>query len=174
LRTKDSSVIHVQTGFIILQLSNDTYYQLNTTYQTYAGGEFGIMLKKLDAEKFENEKYLSDKNYFKIDKNWQSVDNEEIVNIHWNWKIEPNCKLNGQTLQVEKFIYEDSVIPNNFIFHFSNGQKIHFFVLEPDTKIEDKEIYTFVHGGEEIMIFFDENRLNYWELTTVGFEILLL
>jgi len=85
--------------------------------------------------------------------------------------------LNGQTLtteQVEKFIYEYSVIPDNFIFHFSNGQKIHFFALEPDTKIEDKGIYTFVHGGEEIMIFFDENRLNYWELITVGFEIILL
>lgn len=169
---KDSTIIHIPTGSIILQLSNHNYYQIYTNYQTWSGGEYGLMLKKLDINKFE--KLKTDKNYFEENTNWQLLNKQKIISIQWNWKTAPNCTLDKQGLtarQAKELIYI-GCWPDNFIFHFSNEQKIYFFALEPDSEIEPKKTYTLISGGEEIMIFFDETKLKHWEITTIGFEII--
>ena len=176
IEIKDETIFHIPMGFITLQLSDNNYYRINTSYQSWCGGIFGILIEPIDFNKFSETIFETDKAYFNSNKNWSTISNSELLSIDWNWKREPNCKLDGQTLtlnQAENYLYEDCFVPDNLVFHFSNGETIYFFSLEPDAEIVNNKTYTLISGGEEIMVFFKADRLKKWEINTLGFEILI-
>jgi hypothetical protein len=132
------------------------------------------MLEKIVTNETHNPATVALTNYMLLEDRWNDIKSAKINQIEWNWKREPNCKLNGQRFEiseVQKYLYEDCFAPDNLAFHFDNGKSIYFFALEPDEEVIEKQIYKFIGGAEEIMIFSDKTRLNFWGITTIGFQI---
>lgn len=171
---KDESVIHVPMGYLTLQLPDSQLYRLNTNYQTWWGGIYGILIERIHAVDFFNNKFKPEENQIVYNKSWQFIRGQRIENIKWNWKTEPYDKNEGKILTAKEaldYLYEDSFLPNNLVFKFENNKSIYFFALEPDAEVSDKSIYTFIPGGEEIMVFLDESKLPTWNIFNKGFEI---
>lgn len=170
---KDETVIHLPLGYLTFVTSNGHIYEINTNYQSFCGGLFGITLNKKDSKETHNPIAYALTNYMLLDKKWSDISKFKISKIEWNWK-EPTCNANQQVLtkrDIKKYLFADCFVPENFVFHFDNGQKVYFFALEPDEEILDKQTYKLLSCGEEIMIFFDESKLQNWNINTIGFQI---
>jgi hypothetical protein len=134
----------------------------------------GYFLEKITDNETHNPKAFPLINQFLIDEKWKGTKGAKIKQVDWNWKREPDCKLNGQSISIRqshKFLSEDSFIPESLVFHFDNDKSIFFFALEPDEQNEEKKTYTLISGGEEIIIFFDKADLKRWNINTLGFQI---
>jgi hypothetical protein len=109
-----------------------------------------------------------------LDDKWNCIKDEKIKQVNWYWKREPNCKLNGQSLtinKVQKYLFEDCFLPESLAFHFGNTKAIYFFALEPDEELVDKKTHKLLSGGEEIMIFLDDKKFEDWNISSIGFQI---
>lgn len=169
-----SGVIHLPLGYLTLETTTGKLYRIDTNYQSWCGGIFGILLSKIDVNETHNATVFPLVNQLLHDEIWDSIKGAKIKQIDWNWKRETNCKLDGQILSIKKaykYLSEDSFVPENLVFHFDNDKSIFFFALEPDEQLEDKKSYTLIGGGEEILIFFDKADLKHWNINTIGFQI---
>jgi hypothetical protein len=169
-----SGAIHIPLGYLTFGTTIGNFYRIHTIYQTWCGGIFGILLEKITENETHNPKAFPLINQFFQDEKWKSIKGAKIKEVDWNWKCEPDCKLNGQSLSIKqshKFLSEDSFVPESLVFHFDNDKSIFFFALEPDEEIEEKKTYTLISGGEEIIIFFDTADLKRWNINTLGFQI---
>ncbi len=165
---KDKEVIHVPMGFLTIQLSDTTFYKLNTDYQSWCGGIFGIQIERIQAKEFFENKYVQDENNLNVNKNWQAIAGQRIRNIKWYWKTDSNEVLDGTVLNDEdalEFLFEDLFLPESIVFTFENNKKVYFSAFAPDSD------YKLITGAEEIMIFFDEAKLLQWGIASKGFEI---
>ena len=171
---KDETVNHLPYGFLTFETDKGNCYRIDTNYQTWSGGIFGIMLQKITADKIQDETNTSI-NHLLIEKNWLAVDQCKIVHIEWNWTRRLNSRKSGLSIlalsKAKKYLFEDEFVPENLVFHFDNGKKIYFFALEPDEELLVSKTYKILGGSEEIMIFFEEGRLNDWDITSLGFQI---
>jgi hypothetical protein len=170
---KDESVIHVPTGILTIKLSNGNYYQLNTNYQDLSGGSYGILIDKIEEKSFLRQKFDLDTDYFSELKRWDKFKKISIDSIKWKWNAKGKIYKRGTVLALKKitedFIY--NFVPESLVLKFDNNETIHILALEPDAEIPDKETYTLLSCGEEFMIFLDENKLEKWDLSNLGFEI---
>lgn len=170
---KDETAIHLPYGNLTFQTTSGNTYRINTSYQTWCGGIFGIMLEKINT-KGEPDPSVSLENQLLLDEKWDSVKTAKINAIQWYWKRDKIYKPDKQKFTVDKvreYLFEDSFTPESLVFLFDNGKKIFFFALEPDEEFPKKNTYNLLGGGEEIMIFFDEGKLDRWNITSLGFEI---
>ena len=173
INIKDETVIHLPLGYLAFVTSKGHIYEINTNYQSYCGGLFGIMLTKQLTRETHNPTAFPLTNYMLLDKKWSDVSKFKISQIDWNWN-EPTFNLNQQVLtksEAQKHVFKDCFLPENFVFHFDNGQKLYFFSFEPDAEIKDKQTYKLLSCGEEIIIFFDETKLQSWDINKIGFQI---
>lgn len=132
------------------------------------------MLEKITNNETHNPTVFPLINQFLQDEKWNSIKGAMIKQVDWNWKRKPDCKLNGQMLSIREaheFLLEDSFVPESLVFHFECNKSIFLFALEPDEEISEKQSYTLISGGEEMMIFFDEADLKQWDINTIGFQI---
>ena len=83
---KDESVIHIPMGILTFKLSNGNYYQLNTNYQEFNSGSFGILIDKIEEEAFLRNKFDLDIDYFNQLKVWDKFKKLSIESINWKWK----------------------------------------------------------------------------------------
>lgn len=174
IELEDSGAIHLPLGYLTIVTTTGNLYRIDTNYQSWCGGIFGILLSKIDVKETHNATVFPLVNQLLHDETWDSIKEAKIKQIDWNWKREPHCKLNGQILsikQAHKYLSEDSFVPESFVFHFDNDKSIFFFALEPDEQLEDKKSYTLISGGEEILILFDKADLKRWNINTIGFQI---
>ena len=172
---KDETVIHLPLGYLTFVTSSGRIYEINTNYQSFYSGLFGITLNKQDSKETHNPTAFDLINYMLLDKKWSDLSKFKIGKIEWNWK-EPSCKANKQILtkrEIKNYLFKDCFVPENLVFHFDNGQKVYFFALEPDGEMLDTETYKLISCGEEIMIFLDESKLQNWNINTIGFQIQL-
>jgi len=170
----DSGAIHLPLGYLTMATSTGNFYRMDTNYQSWSGGIFGILLSKIDVIETHNPQVFPLVKQFFQNNTWDSFKGAKIKQIDWNWKREPNCKQDGKILsikQAHKYLLEDSFVPESFVFHFDNNKNVFFFALEPDTLLEDQKTYTLISGGEEILIFFDKADLKRWNINTIGFQI---
>ena len=170
----DSGVVHLPLGYLTIATTTGHFYRMDTNYQSWCGGIFGILLSKIDVNESHNPNVFPLVNQFFQDETWDNIKGAKIKQIDWNWKREPNCKLDGQILsikQAHKYLVEDSFVPESFLFHFDNDISVFFFALEPDALFEDEKTYTLISGGVEILIFFDKADLKRWNINTIGFQI---
>jgi hypothetical protein len=173
---KDATAIHLPYGYLNFTTISGQYYRINTNYQTFWGGIFGIALERRITNETHNSASVPLINYMLSDERWTAIKGAKISQIDWNWKREPNCRLDGQTLttkKAEKYLFEDSFAPDNLVFHFDNGMTVYFFALEPDEENYGQQTYKLLSGGEEIMIFFSRVRLQDWGISSLGFQILV-
>ena len=171
---KGNNAVHLPLGYLTFVTSAGNTYRMETNYQTWCGGIFGIMLEKIIKNETHNPIVFPLINQFLQNEKWNIIKDAKIKQVDWNWKRETDCKLNGQNLSIReahKFLLEDSFAPESLVFHFDNNKSIFFFALEPDEEICDKQTYTLISGGEEIMIFFDETDLKRWDIHIIGFQI---
>ena len=169
----DDTVIHLPLGYLTFVTSNGLIYEINTNYQSFCGGLFGIMLTKKTTRETHNPTVYTLTNYTQMDKKWNDISKNKISKVEWNWK-EPTLKSNQVVLtrnEVQKYIFEDCFVPENLVFEFDNKQKILFFGLEPDTENTEVQTYSLISCGEEIMIFLDETKLKNWNINTIGYQI---
>lgn len=174
IHIKDETVVHLPLGYLTFVTSKGHIYEINTDYQSFNGGLFGIMLTRKGTKENHNPTAFPLTNYMLLEKKWCDINKLKINQIDWNWN-EPTFNSNQQTLtksEAYEYIFEDCFLPENLVFRFDNGRKIYFFSFEPDAKIKDKETYKLLRGGEEIMIFFDETKFQSWDINTIGFQLL--
>ncbi|TAM97238.1 MAG: hypothetical protein EPN39_11770 [Chitinophagaceae bacterium] len=170
---KDETVIHIPLGYLTFVTSNRNIYEINTSYQSFCGGLFGIMLRKKETKETYNPSIFPLINQMVLDNKWSNISKLKINQIEWNW-TEPTYKASHQILtkrEALKYLFEDCFLPENLTFQFDNEKKIYFFVLEPDEEIIDKQTYKLLSCGEELMIFLDETKLRIWNINTIGFQI---
>ncbi len=174
IEVEKSGAVHIPLGYLTLTTTTGNIYLVDTNYQTWYGGIFGILLKKLTDNNTHKPTVFPLINQFREDEKWNRIKGAKIRQVDWNWKREPECKLDGQSLsikEVHKFLQEDSFVPESLVFHFDNDKSVFFFALEPNEQIDDKQTYTLISGGEEIIIFFDKADLRRWNINTLGFQI---
>jgi hypothetical protein len=175
INIEDETVIHLPLGYLTFVTSTGLICEINTCYQSFCGGLFGIMLERKLTKETHNPVVYPLTNYMLIDKKWNDVSKFKITQINWNWN-EPTFKSNQQLLtkiEAQKYLFEDCFVPESFVFHFENGKKIYFFSFEPDEEIKDKQTYKLLTCGEELMIFLDETKLQTWGIKTFGFQIMV-
>lgn len=176
IKIKDETAIHLPYGYLNFTATSGQSYRINTNYQTFCGGIFGIALERLNTNETHNPASVPLIDYMLSDERWTAIKDTKITHIDWNWKREPNCRLDGQTLtmkKAEKYVFEDCFAPDNLAFHFNNGRTVYFFAHEPDEENIENQTYKLLSGGEEIMIFFDMARLQEWGISSLGFLILV-
>lgn len=170
---QDESIIHIPMGFVNFKTEKGGYYRIITNFQSYQGGYYGILLEKYDEHELMTKLHEKDVNHY--DQSiWEPIHSQTIQKIEWNWKSISEKFMEGKEVtrtQIQQILYEKDLVLDNLIIHFSYGRKIFFFALEPDNKLEDKNTYYLLSGGEELMIFFDEEKLVKWDITTFGFKI---
>lgn len=169
-----SGAIHLPLGYLTIATTTGQFYRMDTNYQSWCSAIFGILLSKINVNETHNPNVFPLVNQFFQDETWDNIKGAKIKQIDWNWKRGPNCKLDGKTLsnrQAQRYLFEDSFVPESFVFHFDNGNSVFFFALEPDTLLEDQKTYTLISGGEEILILFDQADLKRWNINTIGFQI---
>jgi hypothetical protein len=175
INIKDETIIHLPLGYLTIVTSLGHIYEINTNYQSFCGGLFGIMLAKKLTKETHSLAAFPLTNYILLDKKWSDISKFKLSQIDWNWN-EPTFNPNQHVLiksKAQKYIFEDCFLPESFVFHFDNGQKVYFFSFEPDAEIKDNQTYKLLSCGEEIMIFFDETKLLDWDIKTTGFQILV-
>ena len=173
INIKDETVLHLPLGYLIFVTSSGNIYEINTNYQSFCGGLFGIMLHKRDTKETHNSTAFPLINYMLLDKKWSNISKLKINQIEWNWN-EPTYKASEQILtkqEAGRYLFEDCFVPENKAFHFDNGQKIYFFALEPDEEITNRQTYKLLSCGEELIVFLDETKLQNWNINTIGFQI---
>lgn len=171
---KENNVIHLPLGYLTFVTSNGNNYRIHTNYQTWSGGIFGIILKKTINNEVHIPTVFPLVNYILQDEKWKIIKGSKIKQVDWNWKREPNCKLNEQSLsltEIQKYLLEDSFVPESLVFHFDNDKCIYFFAFEPDEENVENQTFKLLSGGEEIMIFFNDIDLKRWDITSIGFQI---
>ena len=171
---KDKEVIHLPLGYLTFATSCGNNYRINTNYQSWCGGIFGIMLERIIRIETHNPTVFPLTNQLLLADKWNYIKGAKIKQVDWYWKREPNCKLNGQSLtikKVQKYLFEDCFLPESLVFHFDNAKSSYFFALEPDKEFVDKKTYKLISGGEEIMIFLDNKKFKNWDITSIGFQI---
>ena len=172
---KDENIIHLPMGVVTLVLSNGKHYQINTNYQSWSGRSFGVLLKKLEKEEFTKNKLELDKDYYNKEHIWSPFQDVLITKVNWNWKTKLEEPKNGKKLSLSlasKYIFEDYFVPESLILEFENKEKVFFFGLEPDEKKTYNNTYSLIRGGEELIIFLNENKLERWNLKNIGFQII--
>ena len=171
----DEEVIHLPLGHLTFATSTGNNYQINTNYQSWCGGIFGIMLEKVVTTETHIPTDSQLTNHMLLNDKWNYIKDAKLKQVDWYWKREPNCKLNGQSLtisSVQNYLFEDSFVPESLAFHFDNSKSLYLFALEPDEKLVEKKAYKLLSGGEELMIFFNNKKFRNWGITSIGFQIL--
>jgi len=172
---KDKKVIHIPMGVLTIKMSNGLFYQMNTNYQDFGGGGFGVLLKKVSEDEFENSRYKLDLDYFGRGGVWNGFQRKKIDGVKCKWSSYSHFLKEDKEIdlvEVEEYLYRDYFVPVQLIFEFEDGQKLFFFALEPDDEIPEKSIYMLHQCGEELMIFFDEATIKYWGLNDKRISII--
>jgi hypothetical protein len=167
----DPDVRHVPEGILFLITNNIQFYKIDTSYQSWSGGEFGLVIKDSNQEDLNQMGYSSclkttDTNIF------SNVIGTEILEIRWHWKleqIEPLKSININILCTN--ITDKDYYPDNLEIAFKNGNRIYIFAAEPDNYLEESNTYTLIGAGEELMIFRTWKKAEEWGIKTKGFKI---
>ena len=170
---KDDTVIHLPLGYVTFVTSSGNIYEINTNYQSFCGGLFGLMLHRKSTKETHNPAEFPLTDFMLLDKKWSDIRNLKINQVDWNWN-DPTYKVNQRILtkqEVQKYLFDDCFVPESLVFHFDNKQKIYFFALEPDEEVVDNQTYRLMSCGEELMIFMDETKLQKWNINRIGFQI---
>jgi len=136
IKVKD--IIHLPLGYLTFVTSSGKNYRVNTNYQSWCGGLFGIMLERIESSETHDPTVFPLTNYMLLDDKWNDIKGSKVKEVDWYWKREPNCKLTGQHLalgEVQDYLFEDCFLPESLVFHFDNTKKYTFLLLNRMKKL---------------------------------------
>jgi len=169
----DMKILHLPLGCLWIKTDNGNMYKIGSNFLSWNELDRGILLEKADKDTaVKNLKSVRNRSRLAC---WQHLINKKITIAEWNWKGIHNMDQQNSGTISRNFLmdqmFKESLYPENLILHFENNQKMHIIAADPDEKIEGTKRYNLITAGQELMVFFCQDKLAEWGLSKKGFEI---
>ena len=169
----DMKILHLPMGCLWIKTDNGNIYKIVTSYLYWNKLDHGILLERVDANRLSID-FKSAINRSKLSC-WRPLLDNKITIAEWNWKgghklVQEKNRIISRSYMLDQ-VLKEGLYPEKITLHFENMKKLYIIAADPDEIIPGTKKYNLISAGQEIMVFFCQNKLKDWGLSNPGFEI---